>query len=70
MHARFIPLREASGVLKIIATLHLLGIMVPSGDVDTSQSGKLSLLVCKSLCDDTFSRSMHVCTPAKSAYKL
>ena len=27
----------------------------PQGHVDTSKAGKLSLLVCKSLCDDTFS---------------
>jgi hypothetical protein len=39
-----------------------------TGDVDTSKNGKLSLLVCKSLCDDTFgSRTLHAWTSSTDA---
>ena len=39
-----------------------------SGHVDTSLSGKVSLLVCKSLCDDTFAlKKIHPWTSADAA---
>lgn len=37
-----------------------------TGEVDTSQSGRLSVLVCKSLCDDRFdARTIHPWTTSK-----
>jgi hypothetical protein len=65
VHARLILLPEASGVLKITATLHLLGIMVvPHQAMSTPSSPASCRYLSASLCATTHSTA--ACTYVKT----